>query len=86
MARSRNDIARRLRALPDALEKPAAEICRRIKCAPNAWSQYAKDGGKRKITMTVANRLCDEFDLSLDWIYRGDRSRLPKWLYDKLAA
>jgi hypothetical protein len=81
---TRDDIAARLRMLPEALGINAAELCRRIKCAPNRWSAYIKPDGKREITLAVANRLCDEFKLTLDWIYRNDASGLQDRLIRKL--
>jgi transcriptional regulator with XRE-family HTH domain len=68
-------LARRLVATREALGLNAAELCRRIDCKTNRWSQY--ETGERAITLEIANRLCDEFRLSLDWIYRGDPSLLP---------
>lgn len=84
MSTARADVAKRLKTLPDALDINAAELCRRINCKPNAWSQYVAQDGKRKITLAIANRLCDEFKLSLDWIYRGDASGLQARLIEKL--
>jgi transcriptional regulator with XRE-family HTH domain len=71
-------IAKRLVASREALGLSAAELCRRIDCETNRWSQY--ETGKRPITLEIANRLCDEFRLSLDWIYRDDPSSLPNRL------
>lgn len=81
---ARKDIVKRLQTLPEALDISAAELCRRIKCKPNAWSGYVKEDGKRVVTRPVANRLCDEFKLSLDWIYRGDTSGLQASLIKRL--
>lgn len=68
-------MGRRLKITREALELSAAELCKRIDCAPNRWSQY--ESGKRAITVPVAIALCEEFGLSLDWIYRADPSRIP---------
>ena len=84
MATARKDVVKRLKTLPAALETTAADICRRTGIKPNAWSQYIAEDGKRKITLAAANRLCDEFKLSLDWIYRGDTSGLQGRLIEKL--
>jgi DNA-binding XRE family transcriptional regulator len=75
MEQSVKVLARRLKLTREALELSAAEVCKRIDCAPNRWSQY--ESGKRPITVAVAIAMCEEFGLSLDWIYRGDPQRLP---------
>jgi transcriptional regulator with XRE-family HTH domain len=74
MAIIREAIGKRLVATRRALGLSAADLCRRIDCKPNRWSQY--ETGERQITLEIANRLCEEFRLSLDWIYRGDPSAL----------
>jgi ribosome-binding protein aMBF1 (putative translation factor) len=82
MADTLKSLAFRLKTTREALNLSAAELCRQIKCKPNRWSQY--EGGERKITLEVANRLCDEFGLSLDWIYRGNPAMLPHALRVKM--
>jgi DNA-binding XRE family transcriptional regulator len=81
-------LGRRLIATRLALGLSAADLCRRIDCKPNRWSQY--ETGERRITLEIADRLCQEFRLSLDWIYRGDPSALSNSLRmeirNKLAA
>jgi transcriptional regulator with XRE-family HTH domain len=84
MAEKAKILARRLVATREALGITAAELCRRINCRPNRWSQY--ETGERPITLIVANRLCDEFRLSLDWIYRGDPSLLPGPLAHRIKS
>jgi len=75
MAESLKSLGNRLKITRQALDLSAAELCRQIACKPNRWSQY--ESGERKITVEVANRLCDEFGLSLDWIYRANPALLP---------
>lgn len=75
MADTLKSLALRLKTTREALDLSAADLCRQIDCKPNRWSQY--EGGERKITLEVANALCDEFGLSLDWIYRGNPAQLP---------
>lgn len=68
-------LGKRLQLTREALQLSAADLCRRIDCKPNRWSQY--ESGERRITLEIADRLCDEFGVSLDWIYRGNRALLP---------
>lgn len=77
-------IASRLFALREyALNMSHAELCRRTGLAENRWSQY--ESGKRRITVDAASSLKDEFGVTLDWIYFGDRSGLPSALATKLS-
>jgi len=76
-------IAARLRATQAALGKKSAVICRETGIAPNAWSQFRK-GKDRIITVEEADKLCDTYRLTLDWIYRGDPYGLPDGLLEKI--
>lgn len=82
MAETAKSLANRLESTREALGISAADLCKRIKIKPNRWSQY--ESGERRITLEVANRLCDEFDLSLDWIYRANPAQLPHALRLKM--
>ncbi len=48
------------------------------------WSQF--ESGKRRISLNAAIRLCEDFGLSLDWIYFGRPDGLPPHLVKKLLA
>jgi hypothetical protein len=52
----------------------------------NQWSQYVDPKGKRRITVDAVFRLKDEYGITLEWIYDGDRSRLPSDLLEKIRA
>lgn len=82
MAESLKSLAARLKLTREALGLTAAELCRQIGCKPNRWSQY--EGAERRVTLEVANALCDEFGLSLDWIYRANPAQLPHALRLKM--
>ncbi len=49
----------------------------------NRYSQY--ETGTRPLTIDAAHRICDEYGVTLDWLYRGDRSRLPHHLAIDIA-
>jgi len=55
----------------------------RANLKPNRYSQY--ETGVRALTIEAALRICDEYGVSLDWLYRGDRSRLPHHLAIDIA-
>jgi transcriptional regulator with XRE-family HTH domain len=84
MARSLAEIAKRLELTQEALDLPAAELCRQTDISPNAWSQFTNPESKRRITLNEAYKLRDAFGVTLDWIYDGDPSGLPQRLYKKL--
>ena len=50
------------------------EFAERAGINASAYNQYER--GKRLISIGHAHRLCDVYDLTLDWIYRGDPSNL----------
>jgi ribosome-binding protein aMBF1 (putative translation factor) len=83
MPLTNSSIAKRLQLTREALEVSAAELCRRIGCKPNRWSQY--EGGERRITLEIADKICEAYGVTLDWIYRGDPSALPSKLHQKLS-
>lgn len=82
MSESAKSLARRLKITREAIGLQPAEICRRIKIGASAWSMF--ENGDRRITLNVANKLCDEFGLSLDWIYRNNPAQLPHELRMKM--
>jgi transcriptional regulator with XRE-family HTH domain len=84
MISSRKDIVERLKALPDAFEISDAELCRRIKIGTTAWANYVSMKTKNKLPVHVADRLCEEFNITLDWIYRGKTALIPQEVLAKL--
>lgn len=82
MAESSKSLANRLKITREALDISPADLCKAIRIKPNRWSQY--ENGERRITVEVANKLCDEFGLSLDWIYRANPAQLPHALRLKI--
>jgi DNA-binding XRE family transcriptional regulator len=60
-----------------------AEFCRQLGIETNVYNPFEK--GTRKITLEIAEKICDRFGVSLDWIYRGNPALLPVEVYRKLA-
>lgn len=83
VAQTAKTIGKRIGDTREALGVNAAELCKIIDCAPNRWSQY--ESGKRRITIDIANALCDQYGVTLDWIYRGNPAGLPHALRMKIA-
>ena len=76
-------IASRLLRTREALGLNQREFAMRANLKPNRYSQY--ETGVRALTIDAALRICDEYGISLDWLYRGDRSRLPHHLAIDIA-
>jgi transcriptional regulator with XRE-family HTH domain len=55
----------------------------RVNLKPNRYSQY--ETGARPLTIDAALRICNEYGLTLDWLYRGERSTLPHKLAIDIA-
>lgn len=84
MPQTSQSIGKRLKITREALGVSAAQLCRAIDVKPNRWSQY--ESGERPITLAVANKLCDTYGLTLDWVYRGDPSGLPVRMHQRLST
>jgi transcriptional regulator with XRE-family HTH domain len=76
-------IAPRLRITVKALGLTQSEVADRAGMAHNAFNQYY--WGKRNLTVPPAQLLCDEFGLTMDWLFRGDPSGLPQKLAAKIS-
>lgn len=60
------------------------EFSLRAKIASNTYNQIER--GKKAIGLEKAIALCDAYDLTLDWIYRGDPSGLRYETADAIKA
>ena len=60
------------------------EFCKGARLAPNTYNQYER--GKKRPTLDNALRLCEAYNLTLDWIYRGDPSGLSYKMADAIKA
>jgi transcriptional regulator with XRE-family HTH domain len=49
----------------------------------NRYSQY--ESAARPLTIDAAISICEEYGLTLDWLFRGDRSMLPHHLAIEIA-
>jgi transcriptional regulator with XRE-family HTH domain len=55
----------------------------RANLKPNRYCQY--ETGARLLTIDAAQRICDAYGVTLDWLFRGDRSMLPHHLAIDIA-
>lgn len=77
-------IGHRLEVTRQALGLQQNEFCARAKIAPNTYNQYEK--GKKRPNIDNAIRLCEAYQLTLDWIFRGDPSGLRYETADVIKA
>jgi transcriptional regulator with XRE-family HTH domain len=49
----------------------------------NRYCQY--ETGARSLTIEAALSICEQYGVTLDWLYRGDRSTLPHRLAIDIA-
>ena len=76
-------VGQRLETAAKVLDKKQVDMGTVAGASPQAWNNYVH--GARPLPIDAAISLCNRFGLTLDWIYRGDPSGLPRALADKLA-
>lgn len=69
------DVARRLRLVRAALGMNQQDFGARAGLSQPQYHNF--DKGKRLLTLEAALALCEEYSLTLDYLYRGDPSGLP---------
>lgn len=77
------EVARRLWVTRLALKLTPARLCENTGISPQSWHNAQK--GKARIGVDQAIKLCSEFGLTLDWIYRGVRHGLPEGILEEVA-
>ncbi len=77
-------IGERLRITREALGLNQDAFSSRAGLHPSAYNQYER--GKRLPTVAAAISIADTYDLTLDWIYRGDPSGLKYAVVDAMRA
>lgn len=72
------DVGRRLAVTRRCVGVNQQDFGRQAGLTQPRYNQY--ETGQRLLTLAAAMRLCEEYGLTLDWLYRGDPSGLPYWL------
>ena len=72
---STEDVAARLRHTRQALGVNQRQFAKRANLRQNRYNQY--ESGARALTIDAAQKICNEYGVTLDWLFRGDRSMLP---------
>jgi len=79
------DVARRLRLTRTALGYPNRQQSDFAAESGIAQSHYNKfETGERRLTLTIAMKLCHRWGITLDWLFRGDPSGLPAKLWNEI--
>jgi transcriptional regulator with XRE-family HTH domain len=82
--RSKAAIGHRLQLTRQALGLNQTGFCARAGVARTAYTQY--ESGDKRPSIESANSLCDAYDLTLDWIYRGEMAGLTYELANAIKA
>jgi transcriptional regulator with XRE-family HTH domain len=76
-------VAARLRLTRLALKLSQVGLCRITRISPQAWNNA--ETGDNLIGIAHAMKLCHATGVTLDWIYRGARSNLPRLIGAEIA-
>lgn len=76
------NVGRRLALTRQALDLNQQEFGTRAGLSQPQYNQY--ENGARLLTLRSAIKLCSEYDLTLDWLYRGDPGSLPYRLASRI--
>ncbi len=82
-------ISHRLSLTRRALKLKKSEFAARAGISRTAYHNWEPKDGKPPVgrpNVDEATRLCEAYGLTLDWIYRGEPSRLPHDLAEAIAA
>jgi transcriptional regulator with XRE-family HTH domain len=80
--RSLRSIGERLTLARKTIGRTQADFARQARVSNSAYNQYER--GRKRPAVDQANRLCDAYQLTLDWIYRGDLRGLPEALHGRI--
>lgn len=78
------NIGHRLALTRQVLGFAQGDFAARAGLKANAYNQY--EMGKKRPSLEAAIALCDAYDLTLDWIYRGDASGLRYQTVEAMKA
>ena len=79
---SKEAVGRRLQLTREALKFAPGVFAAGAGIAGNTYSQY--ENGVRSPQLPFAIKLCERYELTLDWIYRGDPSGLKYNLAEQI--
>ena len=77
------EVAARLKLTREALKLSQAALCRQTGISPQSWNNA--ETGDNRIAVDEAMKLCRATGVTLDWIFRGNRTLLPAIILEELA-
>lgn len=77
------EIGRRITQAREALGLSQVEVCRMIEVGETTWNNWEQ--GKRRPDPLVMVRFAENYGITLDWVYRGDREGLRGRVLSKLT-
>ena len=77
-------VGKRLVLTRRALDQGQAELARYLKISPQRLNNYER--GLRPLDLDLAINMVKRWRLTLDWLYLGDESSLPKGLAKDIEA
>lgn len=72
----------RLKASREALKLRPVDVCNSLGINPSAYSQWESGATRPNIEDMI--RFSERYGIPLDWIYKGDPSRLPREIADEV--
>jgi transcriptional regulator with XRE-family HTH domain len=75
-------VAKRLELFRKALGLRQVDLVRELDWSPQKWGQWEK--GQRTPNIADMIELAERYGVTLDYVYRGDMSRLPEWMAQKI--
>lgn len=73
--RSTKEVGRRLALLRRLRDLDQKQMAKSVGVSQGTYSNW--ETGARPLGITSANAICDQYDVTLDWLYRGNRGTLP---------
>lgn len=78
--------AERLRLAQEAIDPNQTRFAERAGLPQPKFANYISRSNPRPLTIDSALKLCEEYGLSLDWLYRGNPAFMPAGLLSKIEA
>ena len=78
------EIGERLRLTREAMRLSQTDFAAGARINLRAYNQYEQ--GKKRPSIETADALCDAYNLTLDWIFRGDNANIPHALAEGIKA
>ena len=75
-------VAKRLELFRKSLGLRQVDVAREFGWSQQKWGQW--ENGRRTPNIPDMIELAERYGVTLDYIYRGDMSRLPEWMAKKI--